>query len=274
MAWSRAKTIIIVVLFAVNIFLLGTYLFRENEERNFEEELRQDTCTALAKQDIAVSKDIIPLDSVKIRSATLKYKEDISDIAAALFGEVEVFETPESVTYIGEKGNIMLSGGAISILFESGEQIESREKASELSEKIFSALGVSRAAMDIICQSSSAGFDVKITQSAGSVPVFDSPLELHISSNGSVLGSCRYLSSGGLRYTGEEVMTVSSVLFEFADVLRAKSADKVQVKGIELGYTSKKPGAGRVSLCPTLAVTTDGGVFYMDMTTGEEVIIN
>ena len=64
-------------------------------------------------------------------------------------------------------------------------------------------------------------------------------------------------------------MKTSALLLSFADGMERENLTPVKVSSVTLGYISKTPAAGRVSMSPTICITTDKGVFYVDMQSGK-----
>lgn len=274
MNWSRAKTILIALLLAVNVFLLLTYITRENAVRSDEMTVRTDVCRILAAQGIEVPEDIVPLDSVEIRPAMIRETADMRKVAERLFGEVKEESSGGSVAYFGDGGgSIMFSNDAFSLVHESGKSISSPGDAEDLAKSIAAKLSVSTSPRDFSCVFGDGGYTVKIPQMMSGVSVFDCGIEFRISESGSVIASGRFIGKGRLAFSDGEVISTSALLLSFADGVRKENLAPLKVSAMSLGYISKTPAASRVSLSPTIELVTDKGVFYVDMQTGELVKI-
>lgn len=265
MDWSRAKTILIVLLFAVNIFLLGTYIIRENDERKEMEELRESTCEVLANAGISIKSEIVPLDSVKIKPATVRTNRNQEKIARALFGEVEEKSDMSETVYSGNGGNIMFRKDSFSFVYSSGKEINSNEDAKNLAYEIAKKLTLRTSLDDLIVYSTNGGFTVKIPQFSGNACVFDADIELNISSSGNVLGNGLFIANGSLGAANGEIMNISAMLFEFADEMKAMGKGTLNIVSMECGYCSKNYSDDAAYLTPAIKFITDSGIFYMSM---------
>lgn len=269
MDWSRAKTVLIAVLLAVNVFLLVTYVMRENEVRSDEMTVRSDLCKILSAQGISVSEDTIPSDSVEIRPATRTSNHDFEKTARRLFGDVAENTGGEGTAYVGDGGNVMFAKDTFSLVYESGEAVSSAQDAKNLAGKLASKLDVSTAPRDFICEIQDGGYVVYVPQVFSGVHVFDCDIELRISSGGSVLAHGKFLGKGKMSESSGAVIGTSALMLSFADGIKERGYDELSVSEITHGYVSKSLTAGVISLSPTLEIKTSEGAFYVDMQTGE-----
>ncbi len=269
MNWSRAKTILIALLLAVDIFLLVVYIARDNGVRRDEMNVRADVCGILAAQGIEVPEELVPLDSVEIRPAILQRNSDMKRAAISFFGEVSEESSGGSVTYFGDGGSIMFSDDAFSLVYESGESVENEDDARTLAKSVAGSLEVTGSARDYTCESNEGGYTVKIPQMFSGVPVFDCGIELKISASGSVIASGKFIGKGIRVPVEGEVMKTSALLLSFADGALREGLAPLKISSVSLGYISKTSAAGRVSMSPTICITTDKGVIYVDMQSGD-----
>lgn len=269
MNWARAKTILIAILLAIDIFLLVVYINRDNDVRLDEMAVRTEVCRILASQGIEVEESLIPLDSVNIRPAILREAENKEKAARRLFGEISSEETSGSLAFSGDGGNIMFTNDVFSLVYESGESVESREDAENLARKIASKLLISTDSKNFSSQTSDGGYTVKVPQVFSAVPVFNCGTEFKISASGSVIASGKFIGKGSLAFSQGEVISTSALMLSFADGIKAEGLFPLKVSDITLGYTAKTPAAGRVGLSPTMELVTEKGTFYVDMQTGE-----
>jgi len=269
--WSRAKTILIVFLFVVNAFLFGTYMAKENESRKDMIRLRDEVVSVLSGQGISVSEDVVPVEEVKIRHATVKVSEDTKKLAEKLFGEADETVNADMTVYSAENGNIMFAGDAFSFVYEAGEMIMSREEAVYFAKSIAGKLGISHSGAEITAEPTVGGYIVKIPQVFGGVPLFGADIELNISNSGNILGNGKFIAKGRLIRAEGKTMSTPSLLLEFADEARKAADGAVKIVGLRYGYTAKAPAGGSVYLMPTLEIRTDSGSFYVNMSDGKTV---
>lgn len=269
MNWSRAKTILIALLLAVDVFLLVVYISRDNDVRKDETALRSDVCDILSAQGIDADEKIIPLDSVGIRPAVLRRKTDMQKAAISFFGKVTEEKNGENITYSGEGGSIMFSDDAFSLVYESGKDINDEDAAKVLAKAVAESFAVTGSMRDYSCRSDESGYSIGVSQMFSGVPVFDCGIEIKISASGSVIASGKFIGKGVRVPVDGKVMKTSALMLSFADEALKKGLCPLQVSSVTLGYIAKTPAAGNVSMSPTICVTTDKGIFYVDMQNGK-----
>ena len=269
MNWSRAKTILIALLLAVDVFLLVVYISRDNGVRRDEMILRADVCNILSAQGISVDEQILPLDSMGIRPAVLQRKTDMQKAAVSFFGKVTEEKSGENIIYSGEGGSIMFSDDAFSLVYESGESVNSEEEAKALAKAVAGSFGVTKGIREYSCRSDEGGYSIGISQMFSGVPVFDCGIEVKVSPSGSVIASGKFIGKGVRVPVDGEVIKTSALMLAFADGAKKEALLPLKILSVTLGYISEMPAAGRVPMSPTLRVTTDKGVFYVDMQSGK-----
>ncbi|MBQ4544667.1 MAG: hypothetical protein II996_03750 [Oscillospiraceae bacterium] len=269
MNWSRAKTILIALLLVVNVFLLVTYIARENGVRRDELEVRRQVCDILKAQGITVPQESVPLDSVTITPAVIRKSADDAKIAQSLFGEVSRSENGESVAYSGEGGNIMFSKNSFSLVYESEREIGSPEDARSLAKRIVSKLAFSADSRNFEVTEEDGGYKLTVPRVFSGVRVFNCAAEFKISSGGSVIAYGKHIGAGKLSLVKGNVINTSALMLSFADAMRERGKTPVTVHAIELGYMAELTAPGVVSLEPMLEISTDSGVFYINMQTGK-----
>ncbi len=267
MEWSKAKNILIAILLVVDIFLLGTYIFRAETEKNEKEALRSEVCKVLKKQGINVSKEIIPLDSIEFNPATIGLRGKKRENAQLLLGDVSEIVDEEYTTFSGERGTFMFSKDSFSLVYESGKQIFGTESAKTLAKEIASALSIETDDAGIICKKDDGGYTVIVPQVFSEMELFDCDVEIKISESGSVIARGSYICDGAINTYSDDILPVSAVMLSFADEVKANGFTEVNVKDIRIGYTAKASDNKRLSLAPTLGIETDCGLFLVDMQT-------
>ncbi len=269
MNWARVKTIMIVLLLAVNAFLLTTYIIQDNEYRRDELATRSDVCAILKEQGIEVSEELIPLDSVILRSALLRNDGvNHARAAGAILGGVVENRTEEGTVYTGDAGNILFSQNSFSLVYSSGKMIRDAEDAKDLARDISRKLELSADSKKIECISEGGGYTAKIPQSFSGMHVFNYDISAKISESGSVIAYGKTAGNGSLTYTDTEVMSASSMLLEFCDTLEEKN-EALRITDIVLGYFAATPAPNVISLTPAMKIVTASETFYISAETGD-----
>ncbi len=267
MEWSKAKNILIVLLLLVDVFLLGIYIFRAEEENRGHENIRIEICKVLQKQGISISKDMIPLDSVEFNPATINVREKNIEEMGKLLGKITEITSDDYTTYSGEKGTFMYNKDSFSLVYESGKPIYGVESAKKLSEEIVSALSIKTSSEKIEHKKSDGGYTVKVPQILSGIELFDCSVEIKISESGSVIAHGNYLCDGEITTYSDKVSPVSAVMLSFADAVQENGFSGIVVSDVRIGYTAKASDGKRISLAPTLGIETDRGMFLVDMQT-------
>lgn len=272
MDWSRAKTILIVFLFAVNIFLFGTYMKKESDDRNDRLEQRREVVAVLARQGISVSEESIPYEKVELSHASVRLPEDNASLASAVLGEAQETVYAENTVYSAGNGNMMFSSDSFSIVCEMGADVRSVEDAKTFAKDIADKLGLSYSGGEISTSAVAGGYKVRIPQVFGGVRVFGADVEFNISTSGNILANGRFIGQGKLIRSDGDTMEVPALLLEFADEIKESGKDKVEITGLDYGYIPRTPAGGRVYLVPTLEISTLSGRYYINMSDGSMTV--
>lgn len=273
MDWAKAKTIIIALLLSVNIFLLVTYVMRENDERRDELMLRENIVTILNNQGVELESSVLPQDSMEIRPSTVAVLTDTQKAATRIFGEIEVASQGESTVYSSERGNIMFLRDSFSLVYELGEEVADEEAAMAAAEDVAHKLSVSTSSDAFEISTSESGYTVRIPQIFSGVRIFGSDIEIKISKSGSVIGSGKFIGRGSLKPAQGKTFPISALMVKFAEGVRLRGIDRLKIEKINHGYIANTPARGVAPLVPILDIETDKGSFYVNITDGSFVEI-
>ena len=104
MEWSKLKNIIIIMLAAVNLFLLVLVVHRQWESRSSYESAREDALAVLWETSrIRLEREILPEELDLTPMSVTRDPELEETQAAALLGELTA-SPPEALRYVGAKG--------------------------------------------------------------------------------------------------------------------------------------------------------------------------
>ncbi len=271
MDWARVKTIMITLLFCVNIFLAAAYIRSENSRRAEELLVRSEVSAILSGRGIKASEEIIPLDSVKIYplivdSSGIKKRE----IAKNLLGEVTENVTELETVYTGEKGNVLFSGNMFSAVFSVGYEVESRAQAKRIADSVVRKLGIS--ADDELTKETEndGGYEIVYAQTVSKIRVFDCDIAVNVSKNGNVIAHGKLFDKGRTEQTREAARLVSALMLDFADLINTGNGETVEIHGVELGYFGGEASERNVLLTPVIRVITDKESIYINAMTGRK----
>ena len=257
------------ILLFVNIFLMATYISKENEARNDEMMLKEDITGILSGRGISVSPEMIPSDSIVLSSVIVKKESGVKLVAERLFGDVSETIDEKNTIYSSEKGNIMFSGDSFSLVFESEREIDSAESAERLAETIARKLSVPTARSEFETEKSSGNWVVRVPQMQSGLRVFDCFIEFKIFPNGSVMAHGKFIGKGSVQKLRRDMKRTSAILLDFADEMEKRNEDFVVIKKISLGYASVSRSAEITILMPAIEIETGGGVFCISMENGK-----
>ena len=121
MEWSKLKNIIIIMLAAVNLFLLVLVVHRQWESRSSYESAREDALAVLWETSrIRLEREILPEELDLTPMSVTRDPELEETQAAALLGELTA-SPPEALRYVGAKGAAQFYvDGEVSAEFRTG----------------------------------------------------------------------------------------------------------------------------------------------------------
>lgn len=269
MEWSRAKTLLIVILLCVNIFLMATYISKENEARNDEAMLKADIVRILSGRGISVEPETIPSDSIVLTSATVKKENDGRAAAEQLFGEVTESVDDKNITYSSENGNIMFSGDSFSLVYESGREVDGLEAAKSLASSIARKLSIATSKAEFSAKEAGESYIVKVPQLHSGLRVFDCFVEFKIFPNGSVMAHGKFIGRGNVQRLRGDMKKTSALLLDFVDEMAQRQESFVAIRKISLGYFSISRSSEITILMPAIEIETDAGAYCLAMESGK-----
>ena len=267
MEWSRLKTIILLMLAGVNIFLLLLVGLRAGRGALYEDETRQAAVQVLEQGGIAFGLERVP-DDIHLPVLSLSRDRESEEAAArALLGDVTREEGGARPRYTGPGGTAEFSlNGAFLVEFDGGTQVlQTGQDVEEASRELLARIGFQAGAL----ASSSQGGELQVTclQTWEDTPVFSCPASL-------VWRDGVLLRMEGSRLAGEAaagpsqaLLSTPTILLRFLSGVSQEGYVCSRIDGMEAGYLTS--GSGRtVQLTPVWRMTTDTGYFYVDAATG------
>lgn len=132
MEWSKLKNIILLMLVAVNVFLLILVVYRQRQTVQLEAMAREDVVEVLRKNGIAMDPNGLPRNetfwNLKIQWDPLQARR----VAEAALGYVTEETLSSIIKYKSEKGTANFQGnGPFSIVFNTGESMPSEQEKTQ-----------------------------------------------------------------------------------------------------------------------------------------------
>lgn len=268
MEWSKVKNIIILILLAVNVFLLVQTAGRDRQSRQYREEALSGAVEVLRRQGYEVSpaalqeeKDLQPL-------AAERDKDSETRLAENLLGAVEKKDDSVRVSYTGEKGECSFRGdGSFAFAFSPGTYTAEEGDEGAYTEKLLSKAGYSCAVIGTA--ETAEGRVVTVRQTWENAPVFSCTAKATYRSGALVsIEGVRLVGTPVPDGGGGQAMDVPTALIRFMSSMREGGHVFTRVEALTAGYQTSSSGR-RFQLEPTWSVSTDAGVFLMDGVTGE-----
>ena len=271
MAWSKIKNIIILILLGANIGLLTFTVSRQAIGQQRLSTARTDAIAFLREQGISVQDDQVP------RSMTLKPLQVNRDVeqeavlaAALLDGDVTVDSRGAEVyRYYNGNGSVQFHrNGEFSAQFTQGSFPLEGMTMEEHGKQILKRLNIEGEAVE------------RIERSAVSSALFqeywNSVVLLNCQATLNYENGCLVSITGGRRLTGEpaaqsgasQPITVATGLMRFYNAMNQPGDVFTRISSITEGYVVTSAISDPLPMTPVWNITTDVGVFQLDLLSG------
>ena len=267
MKWSRVKTVLIVLMFAVNVFLFGMYASKSAEHSENEQQVRREVCSVLGKLGYELPINILPADSQIYYPArvTRSVKSERGIMSAAL-EQTRVENSVGVTTYKGEKGEITLRGGGYvdaKLIVSSKEN--AKEDAADIMREKLKAIRV-----ELFFVKEQEGVTQGICAVSGR-PVFNCRVEGK-TEDGVLLLTGR-IPTGDVSFIQNiKPYAVSGLMLDFAQHMKSLGIDGGKIERIEPGYAVNSPTefeSGVTELVPVWNIRMNGQDWYVNALTGK-----
>lgn len=268
MEWSKIKNIIILMLCAVNVFLLVLVSVREWKSVQSNEGAREETLSILARSNIEIDRSILPKDLTLTSYTVSGDAETERAQAEGLLGTL-TDDAPDARTYTGERGRARFYlNGEFSVEFDPGAYPLGGEAPETVAVRVLGSMGFDARVTGV----AEDGTSVTACQKWDGLPIFNCEATAFFED-----GELRGFSAGSRRLSGtpraektEGSLTIPTVLMRFLDYIRSHGDLCNAVTGLEAGYvveTQSEPNR----LIPMWYLTTDGGkgLYSVNALTGE-----
>jgi len=265
MEWSKLKNIVLIILLLTNLCLLGFVVRQELGERRAQQDTLTNTLGFLARRGVQVSREQVPrTDDLLPMTVERDLAAENEAAAALLAGPVETEARGGGVyRYYNANGSIQFhSDGAFSAEF-SGSLFPLKDD-------------ITRTCLDALVCLDFQGerLDVRedrlvFRQLWQDYPLFSQQVTLV--SDGWQLTAM----TGGRRLMGTPApdssrspISESTALIRFLNELSALGDVCSRIETITQGYASSTSLTGPMTLNPVWRITTDTGIYQMDLLTG------
>lgn len=263
MQWDKVKNVLIVILAAVNVFLLANLGIRIGQEQERKAALEDSVRTLAAEYGVTIADAFdLPADKSLPELSIDRSRPDEEAAAAAMLGDdAERTEQDDgTVVFESARGTVRWAAdGRVEGSFQTGEAApQDGNDALRLARRLLADWGIPiRDA-----QLDTDGLTATLRGSAAGLPVFNRTLTLRFDGAGGVSLDGRW--SFGTPYTtvrGSGVMcSAADALLEF--VSRRTAA--AEIRSMEAGYRLETDSSRRLQLTPTWKIVTDFGEYLVD----------
>ena len=244
METGKLKTIVLTILLCVNLTFCGILLAERMDTAAGTAQSRNELTKVLAGLGISLNADAIPADVPMTRYTVARDPETEQALVLALLGEADGEDQGGNIRrYENENGWARFrSGGVFEINTTVGVSLENKLRSSGLS--------IVREADSYIC-------------TAGNAQVFNCRFSLSQRSGGIYL-SGRVLPGTPEPEESADVTDAATLLLRFHDSVRDAGGVYAEIREIRPGYLLNVT-ATSMELLPVWRITTDGGVWYLDI---------
>lgn len=264
---SSIKTIIIIVLLVLNLFLVGNLIFRGAYNENLEADELSDLAGILNKSDVTLGDGALPAEVV--RSNLLETRRDEKkeeQVASCLLGTCVKEEFGGGmVEYLSDSGSaIFRRGFEFEITFKKdgvygmSSEITSKTLASHLKAAGFDLGG------DMEPVDSEDGFSFKITQYVSKLPIENVGITAVVRPDDTVVLSGKWLFSYGVADERALSMSVASLVLPFVSGLKSEGVELSRINGSGYGFYLEQSSTGGFELVPACTFDTDKGRFTVN----------
>lgn len=263
MQWDKVKNVLIVILLAVNLFLLGNFGIKLWQNRQRGEELEANLRTLTQEYGRELDDAFrLPQDKVLPTLSLDRSRVDEELVAQAMLGEQAERTEQEDGTVLlqSDSGRIeWRADGTVQAEYKTGQTAPADEAAAlRTARQLFADWGLQAEDESLHAD----GLTVTMTGTVAGQPVHNRVLTLHFDADGGV--TLTGLWSFGTPYTTVRGSGVScnaaDALLEFA----ARAQDVQEIISMTVGYRMEVDSNRRLQLTPTWKIATDSGEYLVD----------
>lgn len=251
MEWSKAKSMLILILLAANIFLGVSIYTQVVEIKHAERQMVIDSCSILNVRGIEIEEDTI-FDLAATWTGYIIRRDFGAEkrLASAILGQ------NNDEDYLGGGIYTYVAGDAY-ITFRSGGHIEvSTAGETNLASHLNSAIAIPQMSIE----TEDGGYQLMLSDT----PILNAVLN---DDNGIISGNWIV---GGEVATEQSTISRSALVLALGDIIGSGTDEVVQQ--IDCVYIMSTTQNGELSVIPAWEVTLSGGVIYVNCLNGEQII--
>lgn len=283
MDWKRFKTIIIIALIFINIFLAVTYARMKLSEQNVSKDTRKNITAILKKSNITIDYDIFPKNKESYTACYIsRFLPDDEKFISKVIGEIDTYNDG---VYSGKLGTLKISDEVFLFSLNSAdknapdeESVSSEETASALCEKIMDNCGIYRelySRRKFTHKKGKKSARLRYELSFDGYGFFDSYIDFEINEGGITKITGRNIVKNETAQPYEaKLMPMESVIVGVAADKKAEKA--VRITDITFGYilgNSESRYQSALALPIWRIRFDDGDIIYYDARNGSKLEI-
>ena len=266
MEWAKLKNIILIILLLTNLVLLAFGASRRLQEAGILEQARSEAIRFLADRRVEVDEGQIPRQITLAPQTVQRDLTEEGELAARLLGGPVQAEArgAEVYRYYNEAGAVQFhSDGAFSAQLTPGIPLEGKVRAAACQE----LLALLDFQGELLAEEGDA---LRFRQTWGGGAVFNHQVTVQIEGDRvTALTAGRRLVGRPAKDESRGTITVATALIDFLNGLNALGDVCRRIDQVEEGYSAAASLSGSMALTPVWQITTDTGVYQLDLVTGE-----
>ncbi len=270
MAWSRVKNLLIVMLVAVNAFLIFVYGYTTWRENRYKEQLNQDLLAAAASLGITLEEEMTQPE-VETLFPLQAYADEAADrtFAAGLLGPCEgARQENGAVVFETDRGALELQAdGSFELSLLLSERVKTKHQAKAQVKKILQTMKQTGDAPVFEEAAPDQDFLVTVQLTASGMPVFNAVLTFEFYQDLVIVTGRRVLHRLQ-QVRSEEIQELPGVLLSLIGYWEERNQSDKTVTGIELGYLAKNMNSTRMTILPVWHVSEENGDWYVSALDG------
>ena len=268
MNWSNAKTMLIVLFLAANLFLLINIINSAHKSDAIMPEIMTSTVDILKNNGITIDKSMIPQKNISVPYAEAENAvSDYLEFSEKLLGK-NITKYAED-TYKSNVGEIKFSGD-----YFSYKAADSNEKSTDITQKdaitissqFLKNCGIDLSSAKSSVQQGSGNYIVTFSSRINSMPFFTSSVTVTVQGNKVVSMDGCWFNKTSKNVTSITLKSVTGVLIDFIS-LPGRTQGQVEISDLTLGYYIPETNKYHKSLVliPAWQISlTDGTSYCID----------
>ena len=265
---SKLKNIIVLILLALNLFLLAAVVSDNSQSGHVRRQAWQSAVSALEGVGVSVSDNVdgaidAPLMYTLRRSASVERA-----MLERLFGRVSAEDLGGNIWYYNSaKGQASLRGsGETDMLFSSGVWSMGRDSTRAIF-RLMEKLGLSYDEESLVGDSEDEGkYTVNCAWKGGRV--YNAPLTFYFSGDNLMMVTGTRVFDEVEESRGEGVMAELSAMMRFYEIIIGEDWSCTVLEDLDVGYVQSVTVLDESTLTPVWHFSTDTGSLYINAVTG------